>query len=132
MRRVKPLNSPLPLNSLMSLRNNLVCEMDSYNSVPKFLTVQLYSLTLETPKGWQAEENACQCERQWNCYWKGDSFQGLRVGSCLILRNELSEETHVLIKQKTLLGRGAQGESRRVREPRRTALPRGSQSQVLW
>ena len=32
-------------------------------------------------------------------------------------------------KQETLLGRGAWVESRRVRQPRRTALPRGLQSQ---
>ena len=52
--------------------------------------------------------------------------------SCLTVRNELSEETHALTKQKTLLGRGAWAESGRVREARRTALPCGSQSQVLW
>ena len=34
----------------------------------------------------------------------------------------------MLTKQETLLGRGAQMESRRVREPRRTALPHGSVS----
>ena len=50
----------------------------------------------------------------------GDPFQRLE--------NELSKETHVLTKQKTLLGRGAGVESRRVREPRRTALPHGSLS----
>ena len=54
------------------------------------------------------------------------------MGPCLTLGNELSEETHVLTKQETLLGRGARVESSRVREPRRTALPCGSQSQVLW
>ena len=32
-------------------------------------------------------------------------------------------QTHVLTKQEILLGRGAQAESSRVREPRRTALP---------
>ena len=47
-------------------------------------------------------------------------------------RNELSEETRVLTKQEILLGKGTRLESSRVREPRRTALPRGSQSQVLW
>ena len=52
------------------------------------------------------------------------------MDSCLTLRNELSEETHVLTKQETLLGRGVLADSRRVREPRRTALPRGSQSRV--
>ena len=50
------------------------------------------------------------------------------VGSCLTLGNELSKETHVLTKQETSLQRGAQVESRRVRETRRTALPRGWQS----
>ena len=69
---------------------------------------------------------------RWECCRKGDPFQDPRVRSCLTLGNELSEETHVLTKQKTLLGRGVQAESSRVREPRRTALPRGMQSQVLW
>ena len=36
---------------------------------------------------------------------KGDPFQGPKLGSCLILGNELSEETHVLTKQEILLGR---------------------------
>ena len=58
-------------------------------------------------------------------------FQGPKLGSCLTLRNELSEETHVLTKQEILLGKGTRAESRRVREPRRTALP-ALQSRVLW
>ena len=66
------------------------------------------------------------------CCGKGDHFQGLNMGSCLTLGNELSEETHVLTKQEILLEKGTRGESSRVREPRRTALPRGSQSRVLW
>ena len=66
------------------------------------------------------------------CCRNRDPFQGPRVSSCLTHGNELPEETHVLTKQETLLGRGAQVESSRVREPRRTALPRRSQSQVLW
>ena len=49
-------------------------------------------------------------------------------GSCLTLRNELYEETHVLTKQEILLGKGIHVESSKVREPRRTALPRGWQS----
>ena len=48
---------------------------------------------------------------------KGDPFQGPRVGSCITLGSELSEETHELTKQELLLGKGAQAESRRVREP---------------
>ena len=68
----------------------------------------------------------------WVCCRKGDPFQGLKAGSCLTLRNELSKETHLLTKQEILLGRGAQAESSRVKEPRRTILPRGLQSRVLW
>ena len=67
--------------------------------------------------------------KQWCCR-KGDPFQGPKLGSCLTLGNELSEETHAVTKQEILLGKGARGESSRVRGPRRTALPRGSQSQV--
>ena len=53
---------------------------------------------------------------------KGNPFQGPKLGSCLTFGNELSEETHLLTKQEILLGKGAQVESRRVREPRRAAL----------
>ena len=63
---------------------------------------------------------------------KEDPFQGPKLGSCLTLRNELSKGTHVLTKQETLLGKGTRVEGSRVREPRRTALPHGSQSRVLW
>ena len=45
------------------------------------------------------------------------------MGSYITLRNELSKETHMLTKQEPLLERSAWAESRRVREPRRTALP---------
>ena len=61
------------------------------------------------------------------CCRKRDPFQGPKLGSCLTLRNESSEETHVLTKQEILLGKGTRVESSRVRKPRRTALPRGSQ-----
>ena len=66
------------------------------------------------------------------CCRKGDPFQGPKLGSCLTLGNELSDETHVLTKQEILLGKRTRVESSRVSEPRRTALPRGSQSRVLW
>ena len=52
------------------------------------------------------------------CCRKVDPFQGLKLGSCLTLGNELSEEIHVLTKQETLLGKGTQVESSRVREPK--------------
>ena len=60
------------------------------------------------------------------CCRKGDPFQGPKLGSCLTLGNELSEETHVVTKQEILLGKGTLVESSRVRDPRRTALPPGS------
>ena len=63
---------------------------------------------------------------EWVCCRKGDPFQGLELGSCLMLGNELSEETHMLTKQEILLGKGTWVESSRVREPRRTTLPHGS------
>ena len=65
------------------------------------------------------------------CCRKGDPFQGPKLGSCLTLGNELSEETHVLTKQEILLGKGTWVESSRVREPRRTPLSHGLQSRVL-
>ena len=63
---------------------------------------------------------------------RGIPFQGLKLGSCLTLGNELSKETHMLTKQEILLAKGTQVESSRVRQPRRIALPHGSQSRVLW
>ena len=66
------------------------------------------------------------------CCRKADPFQGPKLGPCLTLRNELSEKTHVLTKQEILLGKGSRVEGSRVREPRRTALPHGLQSWVLW
>ena len=41
---------------------------------------------------------------------EGDPFQGPKLGSCLTLGNELSEETHMLTKQEILLGRAPGGE----------------------
>ena len=73
-----------------------------------------------------------QKEKSRNCCRKGDPFQGLKLSSCLTFGNELSKKTHVLTKHEILLGKGTQVKSNRVREPRRTALPHGSQSQVLW
>ena len=80
-------------------------------------------MLLENHKGKSYE--ICKCCR------KGDPFQGVKLGSYLTLRNELSEEIHVLTKQEILSGKGTQVESSRVREPRRIALTRGLQSWVL-
>ena len=60
-----------------------------------------------------------------SCKLRFAAGRGLRVGSCLILRNELYVETHMLTKQEILFGRGPWAKTSKVREPRRTALPRG-------
>ena len=54
------------------------------------------------------------------------------MGSCLTFGNEFSEQVQALTKQQTSVGRGAQVERNSIREPRRTALPRGSRSWILW
>ena len=68
---------------------------------------------------------------------KGETVTGRGTPSrtrkwALTLGSELFEETLVLAKQEILLGMGSGSDSSRVREPRRTALPRGLQSGVLW
>ena len=47
------------------------------------------------------EPKCCPVMEDESGYRKGDPFESPRVGSCLILRNELSKETHVLTKQET-------------------------------
>ena len=42
---------------------------------------------------------------------RGTPSKGQKLGSCLTLRNELSEEIRVLTKQEILLGKGAWVES---------------------
>ena len=58
-------------------------------------------------------------------------YRAPRAGSCLTLRKELSKETRA-DKARDFIGKGTRVESSRVREPRKTALPRGLQSRVLW
>ena len=67
-----------------------------------------------------------------HCCRKGDPFQGPRMGSCLTLRNELSEETYA-DKAEDFTGKGCPvREQGWVKEPRRTALLWSLQSLVLW
>ena len=44
----------------------------------------------------------------WECCRKGDPFQGPKLGSCLTLGKELSEETHA-DKQRDFIGKGHPG-----------------------
>ena len=106
-----PLLSPSPPALNLSQHQGFLQWVGSSHQVAKVLELQL-----------QRQSFSCRMR---------DPFQGPKVGSCLTLRNELSKETHVLTKQEILLERGALVESSRVREPRGTALPCGSQSRVL-
>ena len=67
------------------------------------------------------------------CYRKVDPFQGPKLGYCLTLRNELSEETHVLTEHEILLERapGAEQQGKGTQE-NSSAMWLGSQSRVLW
>ena len=56
-------------------------------------------------------------ERGSICCRKGDPFQGPKLGSCLTLGNEFSEETHVLTKQEILLGKGTREIGRATQGP---------------
>ena len=82
---------------------------------------------------WSPEE----CPKGYNTLRRGRYVAGKGTPSrarkwALTLGNELSKETLGLTKREILLGRSAWVESSRVREPRGIALPRGSQSRILW
>ena len=65
----------------------------------------------------------------WNCCRKGSPFQGPRVGSCLnTWKWVVWGDTHA-DKGRDFIGKGHPGRVQ-GREPRRTALPGGLQSQV--
>ena len=66
----------------------------------------------------------------WICCRKGDPFQGLKLGSCLTLRKELSEETHVLTRG--FIGKENLGGEQEGKGTQENCSLRGSQSQVLW
>ena len=65
-----------------------------------------YHPGVSVPVDW--EHSTIHAPKQSFCCSKGDPFQGPKLCSCLTLRNELSEETHVLTKQEILLGKGTQ------------------------
>ena len=59
------------------------------------------------------------------CCRKGDPFQGLKVGSCLTLGNELSEEI-CADKARDFNGKSCPGREQEGKGTRKTALPHGS------
>ena len=75
-------------------------------------------------KAREFQENIYFCSR------KGDPFQGPKLGSCLTLGNELSEETRA-DKARDFTGKGHSGGEQQGKEPR-TVLLRSPQSRVSW
>ena len=68
----------------------------------------------------------------WFCCRKGaPPAWAPRAGFCLTLGKELFKETRA-DKARDFIEEGTWAESSRVSEPRRTALPHGSKSRVLW
>ena len=79
---------PLSLCGLLQLNSSLKCSSFLVLSAP-VSSISMVSTTKFSL------ENFSICRK------KGNPFQGLRVDFCLILWNELSEETQVLTKQET-------------------------------
>jgi len=65
---------------------------------------------------------------EWVWCRKGDPFQGLRVGSCLTLGNELFRETLVLTKQEHLSEKGRVAREQEGGGTREDCAPRASVS----
>ena len=64
---------------------------------------------------------------------EGGPLPGPRVGPCLTMGSELSEETHMLTKREILRGRSPPGKRAGGKgNLGRTSLPYDLQSQVLW
>ena len=101
-----------------------------------FLLCHLLSRSMDTstggPQGYAAAGRSGQASSVLTAGSAAARGTPSRAPEWAHLRNEWSEETHMLTKlEACLLGRGARAESRRVGEPKRTARPRGSQSRVL-
>ena len=90
------------------------------------------SWPLSTPSGQDVSLGEEESHQSHHLLQEGGLLLGLKLGSCLTLGNELSEETHVLTKQEILLGKGTGVESSRVKEPRRIALPLAHSFQVFF
>ena len=64
------------------------------------------SWPLSTPSGQDVNLSEEESRQSRHLLQEGGSLQGPKLGSCLTLRNELSEDTHMLTKQEILLGKG--------------------------
>ena len=91
-----------------SIKSNLMFRLPEFccrNSYISWLLLYLFGAVPQNDL--RGSLSGSSCCRMW------DPFQGPKLGSCLTLGNELSEDTHVLTKQEILLGRGTQTESSR-------------------
>ena len=66
---------------------------------------------LSIPSGQDVSLSEEESHQSHHLLQEGGLLLGLKLGSCLTLGNELSEETHVLTKQEILLGKGTRVES---------------------
>ena len=66
------------------------------------------------------------------CCRKGDPFQGLRVGCCFNTRKWIVLGDTRADKARDFTSKGCPGGELEGREPRRSSLPHGPQSRVLW
>ena len=130
--RPRPTSQTPTLGPLLSRRESLASHLDPGLCRKGIRSSLWFLLGLFAENTLISQTTGSWTLKQWFCCRKGDPFQGPKLGSCLTLGNELSEETYLLTKQEILLGKGTLMDSSRAREPRRTALPRGSQSRVLW
>ena len=69
----------------------------------------------------------CSAESLLRCFRRGHPFQGSKVGSCLTLRSELSEET-CADKATDLIGKGCPGEEQEGQGTREDCSATGWQS----
>ena len=89
------------------------------------ILMSLFIFTLRKVSLWFKRQSEFHFSKS-RCCRKADPFQGPKPGSCLTLGDELSKETRVH-QARDFIGKGTLVENSKVREPRRTALPRGSQ-----
>lgn len=115
-------NCPIPLQFAITLSLCAIFHVALFGSLLSFEAINWKKFCL----------SSIQVPMSYLCVSGKGTPTGPENGLLSTLRNKLSQETHVLTKQKNLLERDAQVESRRVWEPRKTALSCGLPSQVLW
>ena len=97
------------LGVMQGFHSLLICFLYTLSLAP--VDKQLYyQLMANRKEVWESAWILSSISTPTFCCRKEDPFQGPKVGTCQILRNELSGETHVLTKQEILLGKGAQVE----------------------